>query len=225
MSFETSLKKLGRIPYAQALEEQNRIISIYKAHCASRSVGLIAFEAEPVVTLGIRTQDFFAGSLPTLKVDRGGEATYHGPGQVLFFPIAHLPTWNLGVTDWVKFLLDVTERTLKVWEIGSKFDLSRPGVFTSVGKIASIGLKIRGGWSTHGIALNVKGNFDAFAAIPACGVWGAPVDQVSHWHQSIEMSEVISVWKKQFDLKWNESLVGPTKVDRARLFRENLGRI
>jgi lipoyl(octanoyl) transferase len=183
---------LGRTQYKVALERQH---DWFQSNC----IGLLHFEPEAVITLGLRSHDEQTPpSVPVLKVDRGGEATYHGHGQAVFFPAIHLPSAGLGVRDWVKFLLTVTHETVSRFGIPSQMRLDTPGLFTRNGKLAAIGLKIQKGWNRHGLALNVKGDLLPFEKIRPCGVPGAKIDQISHWRSDLELEEVAQAWCEIF---------------------------
>jgi lipoyl(octanoyl) transferase len=183
---------LGTTHYNQALDEQ-------VAARASREVtGVVCFEPSPVVTLGLRAASLSRSPFEILRVDRGGEVTYHGPGQILFFPVVHLPTWKISVREFVSLILTVTSECLEEWGISSNWDLSKPGVYTARGKIASVGLKIQSGWSRHGLALNVNGDLTPFSQIMACGVEGAAMDKVTSW-KDISREQAIGLWSSKFE--------------------------
>ncbi len=201
------LTHLGQVRYETALAEQERRIG-------SQLVEILLFEPEPVITLGLRSDprvDVLAGTnLPVLRVSRGGEATYHGPGQLVFFPSFHLPRWRMTVRHWVCFLAQTTAQALRECDIPADANMDRPGVYTSRGKIASIGLKIRGGWNLHGLALNMTEDVaEPFSRIRACGVRNAEIDQVSHWAPGLSGGELASQWSRNFDLNLRRSQKNP----------------
>lgn len=186
---------LGRISYSAALEEQTLA-------CNCKRPEILWFESEPVITLGLRAE---APSAPTpsdceiLRVNRGGAATYHGPGQLVVFPALHLPTIGFTVREWVCHLLKTTQSMLREYGIEAEWDLKRPGLYTRSGKIAAVGLKIQNGWSHHGLALNVKGDLKPFQAIHACGVANAQIDQMSAWlGEGIDLESVFQSWLAGF---------------------------
>jgi lipoate-protein ligase B len=192
-----------RLSYQSALEQQSQWISEAKG-LTTKSVQVLSFESEPVITIGIRgraEKDLLRESLlKVLPVDRGGEATYHGPGQLVLFPVVHLPTWNLSVRAWVGLLLDTTRDFLNEFAIPTTWDESKPGLFTANGKIASVGLKIQSGWSSHGLALNVKGDLSSFDGIRACGVKGAAIDQMDRWifREHLDLGTLSKKWEDHF---------------------------
>lgn len=118
------------------------------------------------------------GDIPVIQVDRGGQVTYHGPGQLVVYLLLDLTRRKLGVRD----LVDAIERAivLCLGEIG--IDAAprpdAPGVYVGDAKIASLGLRVRRGCSFHGLALNVDMDMEPFARINPCGFAGMPMCQV-----------------------------------------------
>jgi lipoyl(octanoyl) transferase len=193
---------LGIFHYKQALQQQLSVIESLKGRRQHSEI--LFFEAKPVITLGLRgskNRDLLGVTdIEVLNVDRGGEATYHGPGQLMIFPIAHLPSLGYSVREWVALLLDVTVDFLKARTIPAQWKESCPGVFTKNGKIASIGLKIQNGWSRHGLALNIESDPQIFSQIRACGVQNAAIDQMANWLpvQDLGLSDLAGEWERIF---------------------------
>lgn len=190
---------LGFVHYQSALTQQEKWIDSNPRS----DVEIFCFESKPVITLGVRAsveRDLLKRSdVELLKLDRGGEATYHGPGQLVIFPALHLPQWGISVRAWVALLLNTTVELLKQNGIPAHWSEEKPGVFTPNGKIAAVGLKVRGGWSRHGLALNVKGDIEPFSGIRACGIAGASIDQMSRWPEAqTDFQAVSSQWEKIF---------------------------
>lgn len=183
---------LGRTSYENALKAQ-------AVGCERGRVRVFWFEADPVFTLGLRAEPVGELSEPVLKVNRGGAATYHGPGQLVIFPAVHLPSVGFSVRRWVEFLLGTTCACLAEFGIEAQWSASSPGVYTSRGKIASVGLKIENGWTRHGLALNVNMNLEPFSRIRTCGVAHAELDQMSHWLANCpDLAAVSSCWLRHF---------------------------
>jgi lipoate-protein ligase B len=110
-----------------------------------------------------------------VESDRGGDITFHGPGQLVGYPIIDLRRRNLGATDYVRALEDTLLRTLVSFEIAAERSPGRPGVWVDGAKIAAIGVRVRGGITTHGFALNVETDLSWFDAIVPCGLTNADV--------------------------------------------------
>lgn len=126
----------------------------------------------PVYTKGRLSQDSHvkkANQIPIVDTDRGGQMTYHGPGQMIVYPILKLDDWNLSPKSLVNLLEDTTLITLKDYGIESYGDPNARGVYINGEKIASIGLKIKQGYSYHGIAINLSVDLSPFSDIVICG--------------------------------------------------------
>jgi lipoate-protein ligase B len=110
-----------------------------------------------------------------VESDRGGDVTFHGPGQVVGYPILNLRRRNLGATDYVRALEETLLQTMARFEITAERWPGRPGVWVNGAKIAAIGVRVRGGITTHGFALNVETDLSWFGAILPCGLSNADV--------------------------------------------------
>ncbi|MBS3785345.1 MAG: lipoyl(octanoyl) transferase LipB [Gammaproteobacteria bacterium] len=129
-------------------------------------------EHPPVFTLGQagRIEHVLApGDIPVVKTDRGGQVTYHGPGQVVIYPLLQLKRYGLGARGYVTLL----EQTVVNWLAGQGIAAApradAPGVYVDSAKIAALGLRIRRGCSYHGLAINVDMNLEPFTRINPCG--------------------------------------------------------
>jgi lipoyl(octanoyl) transferase len=120
-----------------------------------------------------------AGDIPVINIDRGGQVTYHGPGQVVLYPLLNLKRFNLGVRALVMSLENAVITTVAQWGIQASSSREAPGVYVSGKKLASIGLRIRRGCSYHGLALNVAMDTEPFTRINPCGYQGLQVTQLS----------------------------------------------
>ncbi len=139
-------------------------------------------EHPPVFTLGMNADPshlLAPGDIPVVRVDRGGQVTYHGPGQLLVYPLIDLRRAALGVRDLVTAL----ERA--VIDLGAEFGIraecrrGAPGVYVEGMKLASVGIRVRRGGSYHGLALNVDLDLEPFGRINPCGYAGLRMTQLS----------------------------------------------
>ena len=129
-------------------------------------------EHRPVYTQGLngKTKHILqTGAIPVVHSDRGGQATYHGPGQLMFYPLIDLKRRNIGVRRLVTLLESSVIETLNQYGIESRADPKAPGVYVQSHKIASIGIRIRRGSSYHGLSLNVDCDLGPFDGINICG--------------------------------------------------------
>ncbi len=114
----------------------------------------------------------FAGDIPVVQVDRGGQVTYHGPGQLVAYVLLDIKRRNLGVRQLVTMLEQILIELLAQHQISAQARSDAPGVYVDGAKIASLGLRIRKGCSFHGLALNVDMDLTPFSQINPCGYAG-----------------------------------------------------
>ncbi len=121
------------------------------------------------------------GDIPVVQSDRGGQVTYHGPGQLVAYFLINLRRKKLGVRDLVTHIENLVINTLKAYNIDSAARPDAPGVYVDSKKICSLGLRIRKGCSFHGLALNVNMDLTPFLRINPCGYEGMEMVQVSQF--------------------------------------------
>lgn len=119
------------------------------------------------------------GDIPVVQSDRGGQVTYHGPGQLVAYFLIDLRRKKLGVRDLVTHIENIVINTLHTYDINSAARPDAPGVYVDGKKICSLGLRIRKGCSFHGLALNVNMDLSPFLRINPCGYQGMEMIQVS----------------------------------------------
>jgi lipoyl(octanoyl) transferase len=139
-------------------------------------------EHPPVFTLGLnasRAHVLAPGDIPVVQIDRGGQVTYHGPGQLVVYPLLDLKRAGLGIRDFVTAL----ERG--VLELAARFGIAAecrrhaPGVYVAGRKLASVGVRVRRGGSYHGLALNVALDLEPFHRINPCGYQGLEMTRLA----------------------------------------------
>lgn len=129
-------------------------------------------EHPPVFTLGLnasREHLLDAGDIPVVQVDRGGQVTFHGPGQLMIYPLIDLRRAKIGVRNLVTGLEQSIVELVAAHGIAGKARKDAPGVYVDDRKIASVGLRIRRGASFHGMALNIAVDLEPFSRINPCG--------------------------------------------------------
>jgi len=150
-------------------------------------------EHDPVFTQGQAGKAehvLAAGDIPVVPVDRGGQVTYHGPGQSVIYILVDLQRLDLGVRKFVDIIETSLVQLLADLGIESAARRDAPGVYTARGKIASLGLRIRQNRSFHGLALNVDMDLEPFGRINPCGMAGMAMDQVSHYPVASDLASV-----------------------------------
>jgi lipoyl(octanoyl) transferase len=137
-------------------------------------------EHEPVFTQGQAGKDehvLAPGDIPVIKVDRGGQVTYHGPGQQMLYVLLNLRRLKIGVRELVTWLEECIIDMLKEHNIDAYAKPDAPGVYVNDNKIASLGSRVRRGCSFHGLALNVNMDLAPFLRINPCGYAGMQMVQ------------------------------------------------
>ncbi|MGO3301079.1 MAG: lipoyl(octanoyl) transferase LipB, partial [Pseudoalteromonas sp.] len=119
------------------------------------------------------------GDIEVIKVDRGGQVTYHGPGQQMMYVLFNLRRLKIGVRELVTWLEECIVDTLKEYNINAYAKPDAPGVYVNDSKIASLGLRVRRGCSFHGLALNVSMDLSPFLRINPCGYAGMNMVQTT----------------------------------------------
>ncbi|MEH0665410.1 lipoyl(octanoyl) transferase LipB [Vibrio scophthalmi] len=130
------------------------------------------------------------GDIPVVQSDRGGQVTYHGPGQLVAYFLINLRRKKLGVRDLVTHIENLVIQTLKAYNIESNARPDAPGVYVDGRKICSLGLRIRKGCSFHGLALNVDMDLSPFLRINPCGYAGMEMVQVRQLNTAASLPDV-----------------------------------
>jgi len=166
------VKKLGQVPYGATLEAM-RIFTARRSEATPDELWIL--EHPPVYTLGQGARAHEPGNgIPIVRSDRGGEITYHGPGQVVLYTLIDLARRSIKVKRFV-WLLEQAVIEL----IGSRAErkLGAPGIYVAGAKVAALGIRVVRGKAYHGLALNVDMDLAPFAAIDPCGYPGLQVTQ------------------------------------------------
>ena len=173
-----TVRQLGRQPYEPVWRAMQAYTDGRDGDSADE---LWLVEHEPVFTLGQagRWEHVLApGDIPVVPVDRGGQVTYHGPGQLVAYPLVDLRRLGIGVRALVERIEQAVIDTLATWSIaGSRRD-GAPGVYVGQAKVMALGLRVRRGCSFHGLAFNVAMDLEPFARINPCGFQGLAVTSV-----------------------------------------------
>ncbi len=170
-----TVRDLGRQPY----EPVWRAMQAYTdARGADGADELWLVEHEPVFTLGQagKAEHVLApGEIPVIPVDRGGQVTYHGPGQIVAYPLVDLRRLRLGVRELVCRIEQAIIDVLADWNIEARRREGAPGVYVGAAKVAALGLRVRRGCSFHGLAFNIAMDLEPFRRINPCGYAGLAV--------------------------------------------------
>ncbi len=169
---------------------------------------LWVLEHTPVFTLGQAGKwehVLMPGDIPVIPVDRGGQVTYHGPGQIVAYPLVDLRRLEIGVREFVRRIEQAIIDTLDRWNIVAARKDGAPGVYVAQAKIASLGLRVRRGCTFHGLAFNVNMDLQPFQRINPCGFQGLTVTQVVDLGGPSRLAEIadalIDELARQLELK------------------------
>ena len=183
--------QLGNQAYADTYEKMR---SLVQADSFDDEIWLLEHNA--VFTLGTAADPSHVlnpGNIPIVQTDRGGEVTFHGPGQLVIYFLLDIKTKKIGPKALVANLQNLIQNILQHYSIESSFVEGAPGVYVGEKKIASIGLRISKGRTYHGISLNVDMDLEPFSRINPCGYEGLEVTQISHFYSNVTMEGVESV--------------------------------
>ena len=150
---------------------------------------------QPVYTLGKNGKPeniINAGDIPVINSDRGGQVTYHGPGQLIVYVLLDLNRLKIGVRSLVTLLEDAIVELLSLHGLKAYSRKEAPGVYIDKRKIAALGLRVRRGCSFHGLALNVDMDLEPYERINPCGFEGLEITQVSNLVESTDMASLTS---------------------------------
>ena len=164
-----AVRDLGRQDYVPLWHAMRRFTDTRTATTADE---IWFTEHPPVFTMGINASEdhlLAPGDIPVVQIDRGGQVTFHGPGQLMIYPLLDLRRRNLGVRTLVTALEQCVVDLAAEFDIQAVSRADAPGVYVANEKLASVGLRIRRGCSFHGMALNVDVDLEPFSRINPCG--------------------------------------------------------
>lgn len=184
------VEMLGRSPYQDCWQAMKDYTDSRDADSPDR---LWITEHDPIYTQGLngkREHLLNPGDIPVLQIDRGGQVTYHGPGQLVLYCLLDLPRLNIGV----KGLVSRIEQSIIEWLAGvgisAQTSAGAPGVYVGDAKIAALGLRIRRKCSYHGLSLNLDMDLEPFSRINPCGYQGLAVTQLADFGLHCQLEQV-----------------------------------
>lgn len=203
----------GFQPYSEIYESMKS----YTVHRDTTSADqLWLLEHLPVFTQGQagKAEHLLApGDIPVVQSDRGGQVTYHGPGQLMIYVLWDLKRLQLGVKSLVCALESLVITLLNQYNIQAHRQPNAPGIYVDNQKIASLGLRIKKGGSYHGVSLNVAMDLEPFSRINPCGFKALQMTQISHFCPDImmdrvkhDLKEIVQAWYNNRLCKLNNAL-------------------
>ncbi len=206
----------GLLDYSEALRLQHRIVAARKTGALATDL-LILLEHPPVFTLGRRggrenlivPPELLANAgIQVIQAERGGNITYHGPGQLVAYLIRDLEAAKMGVKDFVHFLEEVMIRTAAEWGVAAERNPVNRGIWVGNSKMGSIGIAIRRGITYHGLAFNVDVSLEPFGWINPCGLPDVGVTSLKQASgRSLDMPSVRRVFKSHIQTIFGTELV------------------
>ena len=197
---------LGLIDYQEAWDLQQKLVAARVEHDIDRDI-MLFLEHPAVFTLGRRgglenllvsEASLKDAGIPVIQVERGGVITYHGPGQIVVYPIMNLHTRRIGVKDFVAAMEEAMIQTAGNWNIDAQRNPINSGIWVGHQKMGSIGIALRKGVSFHGLALNVNLDLTPFSWIQPCGLQGVSMTSMSNeLGKELPLNEVLNVLHDQ----------------------------
>ena len=173
------IRRLGRVEYEPTWRAMQRFT---EERGAATPDEIWFLEHPPVYTLGVnasRAHLLAPGDIPVVQADRGGQVTYHGPGQLVVYPLVDLKRAGLAIRDFITALERGVIDLAAQFGIGAEGRRSAPGVYVEGRKLASVGVRVRRGGSYHGLAVNVALDLEPFHRINPCGYQGLQMTQLA----------------------------------------------
>ena len=186
-----NVRRLGRVAY----EPTWRAMQAFTAERSETTVDEIwLLEHPPVYTVGVAGRSAHlprvANAIPVVHIDRGGQITYHGPGQIVLYTLLDLARRGLSVRALVRLLERTVIDLLEHHGIRATNRTDAPGVYVDGAKVAALGLRVRKGRCYHGLALNVDMDLAPFLVIDPCGYAGMPVTCLRDLHVTVSSTAV-----------------------------------
>jgi lipoyl(octanoyl) transferase len=184
------VRELGLQPYQQIWQDM-QLFTDRRSEATADELWLL--QHLPVYTLGKNGKPehiLDARDIPVIESDRGGQVTYHGPGQIIVYTLLDLNRMHIGVRELVTRIENSVIRLLGDYDISANARKDAPGVYVDGRKIAALGLRVRRGCSFHGLALNVDMDLEPFTRINPCGYQGLDVTQLSELAGAEDFSSV-----------------------------------
>ena len=181
------IKNLGTTDYQETWEAM-------KSHINSQPEAdeVWLTEHHPIFTTGLNKKGLILpkSDIPHLFVDRGGKITYHGPGQIIIYLLVSLKRNNITIRKVISILENSVIALLLKYRIKSYAKKEAPGIYVNQKKIASVGLRIKNGFTYHGLSINIKMNLHPFTTINPCGFKDLKMAQLSDFSDNINMKEI-----------------------------------
>ncbi|WP_067866073.1 lipoyl(octanoyl) transferase LipB [Neptuniibacter marinus] len=189
LSDQLIVRDLGLLPYEPTWQQMQSFTNERGEDVVDE---IWSLQHEPVFTqgqAGKKEHLLNTGDIPVVQVDRGGQVTYHGPGQAIIYLMLNLKRKKLGVRELVSIMEEAVVDTLNEFNIHAYPKPDAPGVYVEGNKIASLGLRVRRGCSFHGLALNLAMDLEPFLRINPCGYAGMEMTQLGMLVEDLDQAD------------------------------------
>ncbi|HQN61523.1 lipoyl(octanoyl) transferase LipB [Mesotoga prima] len=209
-----SLRLNGLTKYLEGLNLQN--LALEKVMSGKADCILILLEHEPVLTVGksggrenllVDERELERLGVELRNTGRGGNITYHGPGQVVAYPVLNLGKWKKDLPWYVHSLEEVVIRVLEDYGIEAGRKPEYRGVWVKETKIAAVGIAVKRWFTMHGFALNVRVNKEHFKLINPCGIKDYTIASMDDFVDSVDLHEIIESVEEKFSLVFKSKLI------------------
>lgn len=200
------LQYLGLRPYREVWQAMRDFTEARDKHSEDQ---LWLVEHPPVYTQGLAGKPehlLNPGNIEVVQIDRGGQITYHGPGQAVIYLLLDIKRANIGIRKLVTMIEQSVIDLLNEYGVEAVARADAPGVYVSGEKIASLGLKVRKGCTYHGVALNVDMDLSPFLGINPCGLIGMHMTQLKDQGISLDTSAALKALAGHLEQRWYELL-------------------
>ena len=197
-----TIKNQGLVPYADAFAAMK---AFTEARSAATADEIWLLEHPPVFTQGLggKAEHILQrGAIPIVPIDRGGQITYHGPGQTVMYLLLDLRRAGIGIRALVSLIEESVIGYLQELGIRAQSRIDAPGVYVDGKKIASLGLRVRGGCTYHGVALNVDMDLEPFSRINPCGLVGMQMTQLRDLGVALDADAAGTALAARFQRIW-----------------------
>ena len=194
--------RLGLQPYQAVWDAMERHTAARGEESGADQLWLL--QHYPVYTLGQAGKSehvLLPGDIPVIRCNRGGQVTYHGPGQIVAYPLVDIRRLGIGVRELVHRIEQALIDTLAHWGVAAERREGAPGVYVGAAKIAALGLRVKRGCSLHGLAFNIDMDLSPFHGINPCGFTGLAVTQMLELTGPVALAEVEAELVRQLSVQ------------------------
>lgn len=206
------IRDLGRVPYQQTWEAM-QAFTLNRDDQTLDEIWLLEHDAVFTQGQAGKAEHLLnPGDIPVVPADRGGQVTYHGPGQMIAYVLLDIRRMKSDVRKLVSALEDSVVALLDHYAVAAAPRADAPGVYIGADKVCSLGLRIKRGCSYHGLALNIDMDLEPFVRINPCGYQGLKMTQIADWIEAVDFDTIKQQWLNEFCTRYNLQPVSPNEA-------------